>query len=110
MYCSPNTKNADIIALLARLKDLSNPRTTFILGNDYNINLLNSSSEPVVDFIDNVHERSLHPLLSLPTHVTNNSSFMIDHFLCDISLFPVRCGVVKTDFSDHYLIDMGLKI
>ena len=44
----------------------------------------------------------------LPTRVTNNTVTLIDNFMCDFSLLPVRTCVVKIDISDLYLIALLL--
>ena len=50
----------------------------------------------------------MHPVITLPTRVTKTTSTLIDNFLCDISLLSLCSSVIKTDISDHYLIELSL--
>jgi hypothetical protein len=109
MYCPPNTRLDHIIALLERNKAFSNPRTLFIAGGDYNINLLDESSDISVDFLDNIHSLGLSHVITLPTRVTDVSATLLDNFLCDVNILPVCTSVIKTDISDHFLIELSLK-
>ena len=70
--------------------------------------MLDVDSDLCNEFLDNVHTRSLHPVINLPTRVTDTSSTLIDNFLCNFSLLPVCLSVIKTDISDHYLVELGL--
>ena len=98
----------DINRTLEQLKTNSCAQSKLIIGGDYNINLLDSNSDISLEFIDNVHSLSLHPVISLPTRVADTSSTLIDNFLCDISLLPIHTNVLKTDISDHYLIELKI--
>jgi hypothetical protein len=108
LYCPPNTKVADIITVIEHIKSLLNSQASLLIGGDFNINFLDDGIN--ADFLDNIHALSLHPVISLPTRVSNSSSTIIDNFLCDISLLPLSSGVVKTDISDHYLVEISLPV
>ena len=108
IYCPPKTKLNDINRTLEQLKTNSCAQSKLIIGGDYNINLLDSNFDISLEFIDNVHSLSLHPFISLPTKVADTSSTLIDNFLCDISLLPIHTNVLKTDISDHYLIELKI--
>jgi hypothetical protein len=47
---------------------------------------------------------SLHPVILLPTSVTDTSSTLIDNFLCDFSLLPILFYV------DHFMIALKINI
>jgi hypothetical protein len=64
---------------------------------------------PSLDFISNVYTFGLQPVITLPTRVTDNSSTLIDNFLCDNSLLPVSSYVLKLNLSDHFLIAVAVK-
>ena len=98
----------DINRTLEQLKTNSWAQSKFIIGGDYNINLLNSNSDISLEFIDNVHSLSLHPVISLPTRVADSSSTLVDNFLCDMSLLPIHTNVLKTDIRDHCLIELKI--
>ena len=108
IYYPSRTKLNDINRTLEQLKTNSCAQSKLIIGGDYNINLLDSNSDTSLEFIDNVHSLSLHPVTSLPTRVADTSSTLIDNFLCDISLLPIHTNVLKTDASDHYLIELKI--
>ncbi len=107
MYCPPGTEAAQIVAEIDNHKSLVNPLESFIVGGDFNINLLDDG--PSLDFISNVYTIGLQPVITLPTRVTDNSSTLIDNFLCDISLLPVSSYVLKLNLSDHFLIAVAVK-
>ena len=79
----------------------------FIVTGDFNINILNHTNL-LIDFLNELHVLSLHPTIVLPTRVTNNTATLIDNFICDFSLLPVRTCVVTIDISDHYLVALLL--
>ena len=110
IYCPPKTKLNDINKMLQQLKTSSCAPSKLIIGGDYNINLLDSNSDISLEFIDNIHSLSLHPVISLPTRVADTSSTLIDNFLYDIYLLPIHTNVLKTDISDHYLIKLKIDI
>lgn len=107
LYAPPRTAHTDIIMAVEHIKSLVCATSRLIIGGDFNIDLM-SDDNSSVDFLDNLHALSLHPVISLPTRVTKNTSTLLDNFLCDISLLPVHAAVIKTDVSDHYLIQFSL--
>ncbi len=110
MYCPPNTNLAHILTLIEHLKSKSNPRTSFVIGGDFNINLLASDTELSLEFLNSIHALGLHPIITLATRVTNTTSTLIDNFLCDINLLPLCSSVIKTDISDHFIIEFKLAV
>jgi hypothetical protein len=108
MYCPPKTPLANIISVIEHMKSLLSPSTSLLVGGDYNINLLSTDTALPSEFIDNLHSLGLHPIISLPTRVTDSTATLLDNFLCDINLLPFQAGVIKTDFSDHYAIEFSL--
>lgn len=110
MYCPPGTDSAVITSVVSNLKDNSDTKTSFIIGGDFNINLLDSQTESVLEFLNSMFSISLFPVINIPTRVTDNSSTLIDNFFCDINLLPVQSSVIKTDLSDHYTIVLELKV
>ena len=107
MYC-PNGKLTEEISVIEYLKSLLNPAASLIIAGDSNIDLPNDKSNQAIDFINNTHNLSLHPIITLPTIVTTTSSTIIDNFFCDFNLLSLKSGVFKTDTSDHYLIELSL--
>lgn len=107
MYCPPQTKLIDIMHAISALKEQVDHKFRFVVTGDFNINMINDTNLST-DFLNEMHALSLHPAITLPTRVTDNTATLIDNFMCDFSLLPVRSCVVKTDISDHYLIALLL--
>ena len=62
-------------------------RKTFLLG-DFNINLLNMSTDPKVSsFLSNLGSHLILPNILLPTRITDNSMTLIDNIFSSISGF-----------------------
>ena len=108
MYCPPQTSNMLIIENIKNLKSLSNSAFKFICCGDFNINLLNVTVDSTIAFVDDLHTLSLHPLITLPTRVSDSSSTLIDNFFCNFNLLPLNSAVIQTDISDHYTIAVQL--
>ena len=63
-----------------------------------------------VGFINAANMLALHPIISLPTKISNTCASLIDNFLCDFSLLPARTTVTTTVNSDHFMIALKLPI
>ena len=108
MHILSNTKLDYVIAQLEQVKAISNPHTIFVAGGDYNINLFDDIPDISKEFLNSINTLGLFPVINLSTRVTDTSSTLIDNFLCDVSLMPKHSSVIKTDLSDHYLIELSL--
>ena len=108
MYCPPNIKLNHVVAQLKHIKAISSPHTIFVAGGDYNINLLDDIPDISIEFLNSMLTIGLFSVINLPTRVTDTSSTLINNFLCDVSLLPVHSSVIKTDLSDHNLIELSL--
>ena len=109
MYCPPKTKPAEIVNLITLLKSKFLHTSHFVCTGDFNINLLDENTCFANDFLNDLHDLSLHPSVSLLTRVTNSTATLIDNFLIDFDLLPAKSGVLKTDISDHYGVILFLK-
>ncbi len=110
MYCPPNTPVCDILSTIEQLKLMSKPHLPFILGGDFNVNLLNSITDASLDFINNIYTLDLYPIISLPTRVTETSATLIYNFYRDIKLLPTHSHVIKIDLCDHFIIELQLNL
>jgi hypothetical protein len=106
MYCPPGTSITLIVSTIENCKNKFSKSLPFIVGGDFNVNLLDDVSS--LDFISNLYTLSLHPVINLPTRVTDHSSTLIDNFFCDFTLLPTTSFVVKLDLSDHFLIAVSI--
>ena len=64
------------------LSRLGSNNADVIIAGDYNINLLDVNTKPIIsDYFDMVTENSFYPKITLPTRLTNNNGTLIDNFL-----------------------------
>jgi len=105
IYRPPGT---DIESFLTIIDDMLNKiridtKNIFIMG-DFNINLLNSESHlPTSQFIDIMYSKSMFPLISRPTRITDESATLIDNiFTNHIFDSKLTNGIFLTDISDHF--------
>ena len=99
----------NIVSINENIKSLLQPITAVIIGDDFNINLLDVITDFAIDFLKNLQSCSLHPVITLPTRVARTTSTVIDNFLRDTSLLPL-CSSNITDCTDHYLIELSLNV
>ena len=89
-----------------------NEQEVYILG-DLNMNLINSQKHTPNGIKRYKEFCSLHgieQLLTLPTHITNNSSSLLDHILTHSDDRISQFGIVNVGLSDHQLIYCTRKI
>ena len=67
MYC-PDKKPNKIVSIIEHIKSLLHPTTPSISGGDFNINLLDVTTDLAIYFLNNLHTYSLHPIIY---HFTN---------------------------------------
>ena len=96
-------------SLIEKIKN-TNLKIPCIIGRDYNVDLLCKDNYTNTNFINNLNVIGLHPIISLPTRVTDHSATLLDNFLCDINLLPINSAVIKTNINDHYMIELPIKI
>ena len=83
VYCPPGTKTNNIINLIEHIKGTVESKSQIVFGGDFNINILGEKIDSSIDFISSVNMLALHPVISLPTRVTNATATLIDNFICD---------------------------
>ena len=108
MYCPPGSKSVDIFNTVEKLKSRINSKFQFIVRGDYNVNLIKDDTDIAMEFINAANMFALHPVISLPTRISNTRASLIDNFLCDFSLLPARTNIITTDISDHFMIALKL--
>ncbi|XP_065664693.1 uncharacterized protein LOC136086327 [Hydra vulgaris] len=76
------------------------------LTGDYNINLLNHSSNVNVQyFLNTLTQHDIIPKISKSTRITNTSSTLLDNiFTNNIHNCLLESGIIKTDITDHFPI------
>ena len=117
MYCPPGSKSVDIFNVVEQLKSRINLKFQFIVGGDLNVNLIKDDTDTAMEFINAENMLVLHPVISLPTRISNTCAFLIDNFVCDfsllladLSLLLARTNGITSDISDHFMIALKLPI
>ena len=89
----PPGKSVDIFSeqfnsMLHRM--LGENKSFYIMG-DFNINLLNfENHHPTNNFFETLYSYSLTPLITTPTHITENTSTLIDNIFTNNSVSDKR--------------------
>jgi len=86
--------------LLQILSDLNNSRSPIIIVGDLNIDLINPNAAEV-DVICNLNSSSFSPLITYPTHISNNCAKCIDHIWFNHPNNVVHSGVLDIVITDH---------
>ena len=74
-----------------------------IIGMDYNLDLLKSSTHKhTQQFIDEMTEKNLLPMITRPTHITYLSTTLIDNIFVSEKLHRFyESAIILDDMSDH---------
>ena len=92
------------------LTKLSNENKTCILVGDFNINLLNCSTNNVTsDFYQNMCSNYFVPYILQPTRVTLNSQTPIDNIFMNSLEYETASGNFDNQISDHLIQYLLLK-
>ena len=86
------------------LNYLNNSKSRYIIGGDWNINLLKLNERlAFADFLDLMFSSSLCPKITLPTRFSHYSASLIDNIYCKIdeSTINSTSGIILTGISDH---------
>ena len=89
-----------------------NEQEVYILG-DLNINLINSQKhtpDGIKQYKEFCSLHGIEQLLTLPIHITKNSSSLLDHVLTNSADRISQFGIVNVGLSDHQLIYCTRKI
>lgn len=103
IYRPPNSSLPDFIeSLTTVLNNVTQENKLLYCSGDYNLNLLNADSCPIInDFLDVFITKSMYPVIHLPTRVTNQSATLIDNIFTN-DLNNISCGIFLVDISDHF--------
>ena len=84
------------------LKPLLSRGVKCILAGDYNINLLNHfSNNDTGNFVNNVFDMSVLPMIKRPTRYGENRATLIDNILSNKLYDNNLSGIILDDLSDH---------
>ena len=80
------------------------------LTGDFNVDLMKCKNcNNSQDFIELFMSATFLPLISKPTHVTEQTSTLIDNLFCYVFPLP-ESRIILSDISDHYPISMHVPI
>ena len=104
VYRRPGTSYAAFQADLETI--LSNISSQCILIGDFNLNLLNESSDNIIaNFVNSMREFSYQPTIVKPTRVQRNSATVIDHIWVNFTNnFNHNSYIIASGISDHFPI------
>ena len=97
-----------IASTIESFKRLVSNKYNLIVGEDFNVNLLDLDDDNAIEFLNAVNLLALHPTITLLTRVTNTTKSLIDNFLCDFSFLPANTNVITTGIRDHYAIALHI--
>ena len=69
---------------------------------DFNLDLIKSERHSATGkFLCDMSSKGFHPLISLPTRITQTSATLIDNIFTNDFCRPITSGLVYTAISDH---------
>ena len=82
-----------------------NKQRNIYLFGDFNINLLNySSNNQVNTFLDYIYSFGLFPLITKPTRITSHSATLIDNIHTITHDYAHMSGIILCDINDHITV------
>ena len=94
----------DIHDFSDKLFDIINPfmnKSNVYLCGDFNVNLRKDNCSKVNHFIDVLHSLDLHPLITKPSRICDNTSSLIYNIYTNNSTIPCSSGLLYIYLSDH---------
>jgi len=111
IYRHPNMSNNNmhnfIDSLANCIKKINAGKGKFYVLVDLNIDIsLNKRTVSCLDYIDHLISYGSVPIITIPTHVTETSSTILDHIVNNDASYTIKPGVIRCDksLSDHYAI------
>ena len=112
IYRPPDSNMSTFLLEIQHLisKLLSERKIVFI-GGDFNIDLIQYNSDPVVtQFVDVLLSYNLYPTISRPTRVSKTSSTLLDCIFTN-SIEPASSAIIiENTISDHYPILLSTEL
>ena len=112
IYCPYPEQNQFMTKFKNMISDLSLAQETYILG-DFNICTLSGSKRSTEylnrSYIDILSGAGFSNIVKVPTRVTEISTSLLDHILCNNLGKICQSGVVPFGLSDHFLIYLTRK-
>jgi len=104
LYRPPKSSISDFNSYMRTVVSaLSQEKKRIYLAGDFNINLLKADQHlPSSEFVEQMFEYSLFPLMNIPTRITKTSATLIDNiFTNNLDSKIYASGVLTNPISDH---------
>lgn len=109
LYRPPGTSIPSFLSFMDDyLNWINDNHFKLIMGGDINIDFL-KTSKPRGDLYRTLESNGFANLINAPTHVSLNSTTLIDVFITNVEITHLSSGVVSTHISDHLPIFLLLK-
>lgn len=115
LYRSPSTSSEDFIIDLNNILggNTKDQKRIYVLGGDININLLETNSGVVNDYLTVLSGHGFHSLINKPTRVQAESATCIDHFFVKYKenmLKSINPVILTRTVTDHYPIMLNIEL
>ena len=103
IYRPPSSSVTDFNSDLAKVLDIiSKERKKCYLMGDLNINITNyMNNNQIKEFLDIMYSYYFHPMISVPTRVTETSATLIDNIFTNVLGVNSKSGVLCMEVADH---------
>lgn len=115
LYRSPSTNSQNFIGDLNDIlsENTKDQKRIYVLAGDININLLETNSGVVNDYLTVLSSHGFHSLINKPTRVQAESATCIDHFFVKYKenmLKSINPVVLTRTLTDHYPIILNIEL
>ena len=102
IYRPPSSSLSEFNTDLAKVLDIISKegKNCYLMG-DLNINIANMNNNLNKDFIDTMYSYYFHPMISVPTRVTETSATLIDNIFTNVFGDNSKSGVLCMEVADH---------
>ena len=99
LYKHPACTIDELVSNLDKL--YGNKQCDIYLCGDFNINILNQTSNVTNKFLQCLYSLCMFPLINKPTRITNHSATLIDDILSNAIEICHKSVILVNDISDH---------
>ena len=99
LYKHPTCTIDELVSNLEKL--YINKQCDIYLCGDFNINILNQTSNVTNEFLQCLYSLCMFPLINKATHITNHFATLIDNIFTNAFGISHNSGILVNDLSDH---------
>ena len=97
----PPSSDSRFFEHLETLLDKIRDKQSYLLG-DFNFDLLKSTENAdTARFLSDLNTYGMHPLISLPTRITEQTASILDNIFTNDYYRPLSSGLIVSQLSDH---------